>query len=147
MTHHWQVWNLAEPRPIWRREQKPGSKFHSAVFTTEPPVMYFGGEGADIRRVDLRTGKDLPSWVGHEEIVVALALSPDERTLASGGSDKQVKFWHVATGREVASRKLEQEVLWLEFSPDNERLAVLEANQHLRLIHAPRAASRRDARE
>lgn len=45
-----------------------------------------------------------PSWrevkrlTGHEGSITAIALSPNGRTLASGGSDKAIRIWDLATG-------------------------------------------------
>src|SRR5262249_51349969 len=40
---------------------------------------------------------------GHTEQVLCVAFSPDGKTLASGGADNTIRFWEVATGKELAT--------------------------------------------
>jgi len=55
---------------------------------------------------------------------VALAFSPDGALLATGGYDRVIRVWDVATGRERATFDGHVEhVASLEFSPDGKRIA------------------------
>jgi WD40 repeat protein len=47
---------------------------------------------------DLATGKILRRYAGHSRPVTSLAVTPDGRTLISGGMDRLVKVWDLHTG-------------------------------------------------
>jgi WD40 repeat protein len=49
------------------------------------------------------TGKKLRELPGQHYQVWDLAFSPDDKTLAVGNSDSQVRLWEVATGKELSS--------------------------------------------
>ena len=48
-------------------------------------------------------GKAQATLMGHMGVVSSVAFSPDGKTLASGSSDKTIKLWDVATGKEQAT--------------------------------------------
>jgi WD40 repeat protein len=54
-------------------------------------------------------------------MVYCLAFSPDAKTLASGGTDKAVTLWDVASGEKKKTLKdvSNQAVAWIQFSPDS----------------------------
>jgi hypothetical protein len=52
---------------------------------------------------DLAAERELAILTGHRPPVLAMAFSPDGRTLATGSIDRTVRLWEVSTGRERAT--------------------------------------------
>jgi WD40 repeat protein/uncharacterized caspase-like protein len=64
-------------------------------------------------------GRELFTLNGHTSLVSSVAFSPDNRMLASGGVDAQVKLWDTTTGRELLTLSGHTQMInALAFSPD-----------------------------
>ena len=89
----------------WPQPSPPGTVRHTAV----PPPSYapdgrtvaVGIWDHSVRVVDLETGRELLSLVGHSGDVQCIAYSPDGKEIASAAADRTVRFWDSATGREL----------------------------------------------
>jgi transcriptional regulator with XRE-family HTH domain len=63
------------------------------------------------------------TWQAHTDIATALAFSPDERLLASEGTDGSVKLWDVESGATLWSAGQANTILCLAFTSDGGLLA------------------------
>lgn len=95
---------------------------------------------------DLKTpGAPLHVFDAHENAVLALAISPDGRYLATGGADKRVRLWNLDTLDAVRTYTRQREfVSALAFSSDGRTLAAAGLNGGLSIGRAnQRRLSRR----
>ncbi len=99
-----------------------------------------GGDHAPAGRVwDVQTGRLLFSTRGQEDAVFALAISPDDRHVATGSFDGVARIWDLASGRLVASlRGHTGSVLAVDYSPDGALLATSGTDATARVWDARR---------
>jgi WD40 repeat protein len=90
-------------------------------------------------RVHLRqaaTGQELTTINAHKEEVMALAFSPDGKTLASASQDKTVKLWNLSGNNLKEMATLGGYRSWvnaLSFSPDGKLLATASSDNQVKL--------------
>src|SRR5438045_3070025 len=65
---------------------------------------------------DVATGKERFAVIGHKDGIYCAALSPDGKTIATGGGDGLVRFWDTVKFNEIGSfQDQEKEVTALAF--------------------------------
>ena len=86
---------------------------------------FTGSKDCSIIRWDVETGKRIVTIKGkrcnktesgfHTDQVLAVAVSPDDRYMASGGRDKLLRIWDLRTNKIVASLRGHRDVFSLVF--------------------------------
>lgn len=110
----------------------------SLILTT---VALVAGRGA------ARSGREPPAVPaqilrGHTDIIWSLAWSPDGTRIASGGDDRAVRIWQVASGKQVRKLEHRARVDVVAWSPDGRWLATGGDEQTISLWDMERDGSR-----
>jgi WD40 repeat protein len=79
-------------------------------------------DGDTIKIVDNDSNKELRAMRGHVGAVTAVTFSPDGRQLASGGNDKSVCCWDLATGKLLWKFKGDKVITSVDYSKDGKVL-------------------------
>ena len=78
---------------------------------------------------DLKTGEQKAKFSGHTAHVLAVAFSPDGKTLASASKDKTIRLWNIETTKHLRTfRGHVKDVSSVAFSPDGLSLASSSEN-------------------
>jgi len=75
-------------------------------------------------RINYVSDQSLMSFIAHQSGVNSAALSPDGKRLVTGGDDKTIKIWEIATGKELFALPGAHEaaVSCVAFSPDGRQI-------------------------
>jgi RNA polymerase sigma factor (sigma-70 family) len=102
---------------------------NSILFTPDGKEIVSGHEDGSVRFWDVASGTKTRQFRAHWACVIAIALSPDGRVLATSSNshvdgEHAVRLWETATGKPLV-RHLgpQQGIAQLVFSPDSQRVA------------------------
>lgn len=104
-----------------------------------PAGLIIEDTGASVAVWELATGKSTEPVKGLKASVGRVVFSPDGKQLATAGSDKIVRVWDLATGKELAALPCPEQVSAVAFSPDAKSLAAGSQDGSIRIWAAPAA--------
>ena len=100
MRFHVRIYDLE--RDDWSpAEYRPPSRIESFAVSTDGARAVLGLSTGGIKVISLPDAREELNLFGHAASVVAVAYSPDGKTIASACSDGIVRLWHAATGQEL----------------------------------------------
>ena len=116
------LWDPLTGKPIHKLAAK--TDVESAVFLPDNKRVITTGWTREATMWDRATGKSLGVFEkGHEGSMIAAALSPDGKLLATGSSDKKIVFWDVETQKKQHEFEAhDSNIYGLDFSPDGKTL-------------------------
>jgi WD40 repeat protein len=121
------VWDVDSGRQLSTLRLRAGISDAAAAFSPEGFLLYTGGEGATAW--DAAAGKVVRTYGAATDLVTAVEVSPDGRTLAAavgggaGGAGRAVELFEASTGKLLHSlHGHAKPVGAMRFSPDGRRL-------------------------
>lgn len=88
----------------------------------------------EIRQWEVSSGKLVKVFEGHLDSLYAVAISPDDQVLASGGYDQQIILWDIGTGKPIRTLKGHNGCVYdLDFRRDGKILASASADRTVKL--------------
>jgi eukaryotic-like serine/threonine-protein kinase len=137
--HAARLWDAATGRPIGPPlDHMTGAAVVSVAFSPDGKTVLTGSHDKTARLWDADTGRPIGSPVTHPDGLFAAALSPDGRTILTGGfSDKAARLWDAATGRPIGpGLEVPDPVDSVAFSPDGRAILTGSADGTARLWDA-----------
>ncbi len=114
-----------------------GQAFSVTASTDGSYFVVSGFSGAQIW--DVRTGKQIGSYLAHQNYVTSVAFCPDGRTVVTGGEDRRAGFWYVSDGEKMANPLVHQDGIELvSYSPNGRVLATAQSDGLVRVWSPPR---------
>ena len=138
------LWRMPDGQPLRQWTLPDLSRFATVQFSADLDAVAYGAEAGRIVVMDLAEGQRRWSAQAAEELVTALAFSPDGRWVASGAGhvESAIRLWNATNGQLVA--RLEGHRTWvgaLLFTPDSRSLISASGDETIRIWDLNDAAS------
>ena len=125
-----EIWDTSDFKKMEESEQSSGVITSLSASKTRD-ILFVGRRDGTITLLSVPQLKSIKKWKAHSSLVYGLAISPDEKTIASGGGDQIIKLWDVSRlmdngveTQEPKSLRGHSDQIWtLAFSPDGRYLA------------------------
>ncbi|MDB6126013.1 MAG: repeat protein [Pedosphaera sp.] len=111
---------------------------NAVVFSPDGTYLFAAsgepGVFGEVRQWKVADGTLVRTFEGHKDALYAAALSPDGKTLATGGYDQKIKLWNVETDKEIKTLSGHNGAVFsLAFRPDGKILASASADRTVKL--------------
>jgi WD40 repeat protein len=129
-----------------KKSWRPFTGETRVVFSPRGTWLAAGSDYRDGRVIlwSMDSFKEAANFVAHDGTIYALAFSPDEKLLATGGREEKIKLWNLPAAFEAkGSRSSTLTPIWeidagsviyeLQFNPDGSWLISAEKQQRLRI--------------
>jgi WD40 repeat protein len=143
------LWNLATNK-IRSKLTGHGWEVNSLAFSTDGQILVSGAMDCSIKVWNWHREKllytlnrpesddwvaSMVSWFDSSVgMILCVAISPDNLTIASCGSDQPIKLWNAQTGKEVRTLTDHTDTVYsLSFSPDGKTLASGSADNTIKI--------------
>ena len=128
----------ARSQAVVKRLEGHRGNVNAIVWSADGAELFAAsGESAvagEVKQWSVAGAKVLRTFSGHRDMIYALALAPDGRTLATGSYDQKIKLWNVADGTERRTLSGHNgAVFGLAFRPDGKLLASASADRTVKL--------------
>jgi mono/diheme cytochrome c family protein len=136
--------DAATMKPLRKVEGLAG-KPSAMNFSHDGAMLFVAAGEAGIRGVayaiQVSDGAIVKKFEGHRDALHALALSPDGKTLVTGGYDQKIMLWDLATGKVLRTLAGHNgSINGLAFRPDGKVLASASADRTIKLWNASTGA-------
>jgi WD40 repeat protein len=93
------AWDIASGKSF--RTINVGFAVYSLAQTNDPRSIYVAGSAPQIRVYNLTNNQVAKTFDGHGDVVNVIAISPNNKLLLSGSSDKTARIWDITTGKQI----------------------------------------------